>query len=132
MRFMLPLLVMNGAFPSASVDGYEDLIRSVDLPDPDDRHVLAAARHAKASLIVTFNLRDFPASVLAPFGVVAAHPDDFVLDRIAADMEALQQVIAVQAGDLQLPRGTVPDLLTRLQECGLPRSVARLRAGMLP
>ena len=44
----------------AKVEGFEYLIESLELPDPDDRHVLAAAIHAKADAIVTFNMKDFP------------------------------------------------------------------------
>ncbi len=51
------------------VEGYESLIDTLDLPDPNDRHVLAAAIHAGAKIIVTFNLGDFPKSALAPYGI---------------------------------------------------------------
>jgi hypothetical protein len=53
---------MEEAFPEALVDGHDPLIAALDLPDPDDRHVLAAAIRAGAQLIVTENLRDFPRS----------------------------------------------------------------------
>ena len=57
------------------VTGYEKYIPSLTLPDPDDRHVLAAAIEAKASVIVTFNLSDFPTSALKAHRVRAMHPD---------------------------------------------------------
>ena len=60
-------------------DGYEDLIDSLTLPDPDDRHVLAAAIRSSAEVIVTYNLKDFPAETLAKFDIEAQHPDDFLL-----------------------------------------------------
>ncbi|MFO0135945.1 MAG: hypothetical protein ACK56U_20305, partial [Planctomyces sp.] len=60
------------------VTGYETLIDAVTLPDPDDRHVLAAAIRAGADLIVTFNLKDFPEKDLKPYGIEAQHPDDFL------------------------------------------------------
>jgi hypothetical protein len=45
------------------------------LPNPDDRHLLAAAIHGSAEAIVTANLSDFPAAVLKPFGIKAQRPD---------------------------------------------------------
>ena len=70
--------LMNDAIRDVAVTGYEHLIDQLDLPDPDDRHVLAAAIHAEAQVIVTRNLRDFPADRLTPWGVEAWHPDDFL------------------------------------------------------
>lgn len=58
----------------ALVTGYEDLIPSLQLPDPNDRHVLAAAIRARADVIVTVNLRDFPSESLAPLAIEAAAP----------------------------------------------------------
>lgn len=63
----------------ALVTGYEDLIPSLQLPDPNDRHVLAAAIRARADVIVTVNLRDFPSKALDPLAIEAQHPDEFVL-----------------------------------------------------
>lgn len=64
---------MGVAIPDASTTGYEHLIEELDLPDPDDRHVLAAALHIRAGTIVTKNLRDFPRRVLDPQNVRAVH-----------------------------------------------------------
>jgi len=58
------------------------LIPSTELPDPDGRHVVAAAIHSGASLIVTFNLQDFPAETLKPYNLAAQHPDDFIVDLL--------------------------------------------------
>jgi predicted nucleic acid-binding protein len=60
------------------VTGYERLIASLTLPDPNDRHVLAAAIFARANIIVTCNLRDFPQAILDSYGIEAQHPDEFL------------------------------------------------------
>ena len=66
---------MDSAFEDyeALVTGYEHRIESLSLPDPDDRHVLAAAIECGASIIVTANLKDFPDSQLKQSGGVANH-----------------------------------------------------------
>jgi hypothetical protein len=71
--------LMDSEIDGALVEGYEHRIESLTLPDAKDRHVLAAAIHCEAQFVVTANLRDFPASVLAPFRLVAEHPDAFLL-----------------------------------------------------
>ncbi len=60
------------------VVGYEARIPALTLPDPDDRHVLAAAITASATVIVTFNLSDFPEAALAPYAIRALHPDTYL------------------------------------------------------
>lgn len=70
--------LMNTALPAAMVAGYEKHIELISLPDPDDRHVVAAAIQAKASHILTWNLRDFPAGVLKKHGLVRQTPDAFL------------------------------------------------------
>lgn len=72
----------NRAFPDALVNNYEALIDSLELPDPKDRHVLAAAIKAGAELIVTNNLKDFPPEILEPYGLSAKSADDFLTDII--------------------------------------------------
>ncbi len=71
--------LMTEAIPDCMVSGHASLTGGLTLPDPDDRHVLAAAVRAGAQTIVTFNLRDLPSTVLDSFGIEARHPDDFVL-----------------------------------------------------
>lgn len=74
--------LMNANVRDCLVDGYQPLITALELPDPDDRHVLAAAIRANASVIVTFNLRDFPSELLAQYGIEAQHPDEFIVHLI--------------------------------------------------
>ena len=71
-------LLMDKHAPDALVTGYEDLIEGLQLPDTDDRHVLAAAIRGRADVIVTVNVRDFPAAALALFQIQAQHPDEFI------------------------------------------------------
>jgi predicted nucleic acid-binding protein len=118
--------LMGEAVPDCIVSGYEHLESGLDLPDPDDRHVVAAAIRANAQAIVTFNLRDFPDHVLARYDVEAKHPDEFVLDSIDLAPGAVAKCISEQAGALQQPRVSVPELLDTLRRLGLVRAVARL------
>jgi hypothetical protein len=119
--------LMNRAVPDGLVTGFESLIPSLDLPDVDDRHVLAAAIRAGAQVIVTANLDDFPAAKLAPHTVEAQHPDDFVLQQIDLAAGVVCTVVAEQASSLRNPPRTVTDILDALRVNGLAQSVARLR-----
>lgn len=76
---------MERAFPEASVTGYSGLETGLELPDPDDRHVLAAAIATSAQVIVTENLKDFPSEHLAPFDIDAISADEFISDAIELD-----------------------------------------------
>ncbi|MDZ7844387.1 MAG: PIN domain-containing protein [Anaerolineales bacterium] len=73
--------LMDRAVPDCLVEGYEPGVEGLRLPDPNDRHVLAAAICAGAQTIVTFNLKDFPSEALKPYGIEAIDPDTFVLQQ---------------------------------------------------
>ena len=77
----------NLAFPDALVANYEPLIEGLTLPDNKDCHVLAAAIKTNANVIVTNNLKDFPAEYLASFGLAAKSADDFIADIIDLNPE---------------------------------------------
>ncbi len=116
--------LMAMALPEAMVEGFEDLIESIELPDPDDRHVLAAALTADADVIVTANLKDFPARALPPT-MTAQAPDTFVGTLLAIDAEAVVAVIEVQAASLRNPPMTQEELMAGLAEVGLVESSRR-------
>ncbi len=119
--------LMIAAVPDCLVRGFEGLVGGLTLPDPDDRHVLAAAIRAGAEVIVTANLADFPSSALSTFQIEAKHPDDFVLETIGMAPALIMQILVEQAGALQRPVRTVEELLDVLHVVGLARSVARIR-----
>lgn len=95
----------NQAFPDAMVTNYEALVENLDLPDKDDRHVLAAAIKTNANIIVTNNLKDFPDRELSKYGLSAKCADDFLTDII--DLDAYQ---ALQAFKQLVLNRTNPDL----------------------
>lgn len=117
---------MDRAVPDALVTGHESLCRSLNLPDPDDRHVLAAAIKCGASVIVTFNLKDFPSDVLESFEVEAMHPDDFIADLFDLDQAAVLQAAQAQRASLKNPPRTAREFLERLSLQGLTQSVKLL------
>ncbi|WP_405179811.1 PIN domain-containing protein [Nocardia sp. NBC_01377] len=113
------------------VDGYEPLIEGLTLPDPDDRHVLAAAIKIGAQVIVTSNLADFPNDMLTPWHIQAKSPDDFLLDQIALDDRVVWACVQRIADSGRNPPESVDDVLDGLESAGLVESVAALRDGRL-
>ena len=85
---------METTFPDALVTGWEPLAATVRLPDPDDRHVVAAAWAGRADVIVTDNLAHFPSGAL-PALPSRQSLDDFLLDSL--DLHPAQAVAAVRA-----------------------------------
>ncbi len=118
--------LMDQAVPNCLVTGYEPFIGQLTLPDPDDRHVLAAAIHWQAGVIVTMNLRDFPDETVSRYGISIQHPDEFLAHlfdlRPAAVCTALREMRAA----LVNPPKTVRELLDDLLKAGLPNTVSLL------
>jgi predicted nucleic acid-binding protein len=120
--------LINESVPDCLVTGYEPLIEGLKLPDPDDRHVLAAAIKAGAQVIVTANLKDFPADDLRPWNVEAKSPDDFVLDQIHINDKVVFACVQQIADSRKRRPASVRDVLGELERSGLVQSVAALRA----
>ena len=119
--------LMDGAVRDCLVTGYADLVDSLTLPDPDDRHVLAAAIRAGADVIVTFNLGDFPADALTTYGIEAQHPDEFIAHLLDSAPAAVTTAAKHQREGLKNPPRTVDEFLATLEQQGLVRTVAVLR-----
>jgi hypothetical protein len=108
------------------VVGFQRWEQRLTLPDPNDRHVLAAAMACVADQIVTFNLKDFPAVVLAPFGMVAIVPDSFAMQFAASGL--LVAAAADQRASLVRPSLSLAEYLDGLRRNGLPATAAALTA----
>lgn len=119
--------LMNRHVSDCLVTGYEALIPTLTLPDPDDRHVLAAAIHGQAEVIVTYNLGDFPASILAGYGIEAVHPDEFIARLWDEQPDGVLAASRLHRASLRKPPKTAAEYLTTLEQCRLIETVARLR-----
>jgi len=120
--------LMDRAIPDALVTRYEPLVAGLTLPDPDDGHVLAAAIRCHASVIVTFNEKDFPTEVLQSFGLAAQHPDVFVENLFDLDQAAVVAAAQRQRQQLKNPPMDVECYLDILRKQGLTQTAKALAA----
>jgi predicted nucleic acid-binding protein len=120
--------LMNAAVRDCLVTGYESLMSGLELPDPDDRHVLAAAIKVNAQVIVTRNLKHFPKDRLASWGVKPKSPDDFVRDQIGIDRQAVWACVQQIVDARTRHPVTADDVLGELALSGMVGSVAALQA----
>ncbi|MFS2005836.1 PIN domain-containing protein [Duganella sp. CT11-25] len=109
-------VLMNEAIEDSLIENFEHLIDSMTLPDPGDRHVLAAAVASQSDAIVTFNIKDF-ASVP---GVDVWHPDDFLVSRYAYDAIGTLNSISALRQRLKNPPKTAHQLIATYERQGLP------------
>lgn len=119
---------MNAAVPDCIVDGYEPLIKSIQLPDPDDRHVIAAAIMTRANAIVTFNEKDFPPEILDGFRLHTKHPDAFLLDVFSLAPALFLDAVRDDFTHYANPPLVYEDYLSSLARAGVPQLAEELRA----
>lgn len=110
------------------VTGYEGKMQGLELPDPDDRHVLAAAIETEADIILTWNLRDFPETVLAAYNVRAETPDNLLSRLFETRREELILVLRQARMSLKQPAVSASEYLESLRQQGLSRSCTLLEA----
>lgn len=118
---------MNQYFLDSVVQGFDTLIPTLTLPDPNDRHVLAAAIHSHADAIVTVNLKDFPPAALRPYGIVAVEPDVFANYLLDLDQDESISALAKMRGRLKAPAMTPTEFVDSIERAGLFVAAARLR-----
>jgi hypothetical protein len=122
---------METSFPDALVTGWESLVGAVELPDPGDRHVVAAVRAGRADVLVTDNLADFPPGAL-PAPLTRQSLDEFLLGSL--DLYPGQVISAVHAVARRTGRSgpamTTRDIAAYLQARGTPGFGERLPANL--
>lgn len=110
----------------AKISGFEYLIEQLELPDPDDRHVLACAIHSKSDAIVTFNSKDFPSSYLSQFDVELIHPDDFIVYQFDFDRSAVLRSFKEQRARLSNPAMNSKEFINCMYKQQLPQTASIL------
>ena len=118
--------LMDAAILDCIVEGYEDFIPSIECPDPNDRHVIAAAIKADCSQLVTANLKHFPAGLVSKYGIEAIHSDDFVLLQFGRDQATVMAAARRCRLRLRAPAKSVEDYLQTLEIQGLRKTAAKL------
>ncbi len=124
-KLLRTVKIMNSAFPDAEIHGFEELIDELELPDLDDRHVLAAAIHGKADAIITFNQKDFPSEYLEQFNIEAHSPDKFLILLHKLNPEIIRRAFHNQLESLKNPPKTKEELIETLVNCNL-KSVEKI------
>jgi hypothetical protein len=118
--------LMDTAVRDCLVTGYQSLIHSLSLPDPDDRHVLAAAVVGRCDVIVTRNLKDFPDAALAPYGIRAEHPDEFLSNHLSLAPGVFCDAVRKVRARLRNPPLSVTEYLDVLKQQGLVATATEL------
>ena len=120
--------LMNAHVRDCLVDGYQHLTETIaGIPDPGDRHIVAAAYHCGADAIVTFNLKDFPGEALRAYRLEAIHPDDFVWYQTDLNLAKVIWAVRTCRQRLKAPPLPIEDYLQRIEACSMPKTVAVLR-----
>ena len=127
-RERLRKLITNSVADSM-VTGHEQLTDSLRLPDPNDRHVLAAAIRAHAQLIVTDNTRDFPVGELKQWDIETKTPDEFVRDLIGIDAWTVHACVRDIVASRDNPPVTTESVLGQLERSGMVQTTSALRLG---
>ena len=118
---------MNENVRDCLVENYEYLIPVLKLPDPNDHHVLAAAIHSKCSVIVTYNLKDFPKKYTDEHSIEAQHPDEFIINLIDLSHESVCLAVKRHRAILKNPPKTVEEYFSTLERQSLNKTVQTLR-----
>ncbi len=123
--------LMEQAIPDAQITGHDPLIGSIKkqkLPDEKDAHVIAAAIRGNVDMIVTWNIKDFPEELLAPYHIEVQEPDDFLLNQFGLDAAKVLQSVKACRMRLTDPELTPIEYLKMLERNKLTNTALELRS----
>lgn len=109
------------------VPRHTHLIARLQLPDPRDRHVLAAAIASRAAIIVTRNVRDFPAWALSAYKVRVETPDDFLQSLLSASPGPFVAAVRHHRAAMVRPPFSAREYLAKLASCGCEGTARKLQ-----
>ena len=122
--------LVNLSVQDCLVEGYEYIIPTIELPDLNDRHIVAAAVVGHADAIVTFNLKDFPAELIDKFGVDVQHPDDFLMNQLQLRQFDALEVMRKVRGRYRNPQLSAKEFIELVSRNGLPQTAQYLQTHM--
>lgn len=108
-------------FPEAEIVGYGDLVGTLNCPDPNDEHVLAAAITRKAAKLVTMNVKDFPIDTKSKYEIEIVHPDDFLLELALESREVFLAATGCWIAGYSRPKVSVEQMAQALTRTGCPK-----------
>ncbi len=120
--------LMNQHTNDSVVTNFEHLVEELNLPDQNDRHVLAAAIHSNTNIIITNNIKDFPRKYLATFNIEVLHPDEFIYQLFNLSTPVIIQSARNHRNSLKNPPKTAIDYLQTLENQGLTKTVGELKS----
>jgi predicted nucleic acid-binding protein len=114
------------AFPEAIVERYASIVPSLALPDPNDRHVLAAAVQTQASVVVTNNIKHFPKDYLSSLGLQVSTADDFLANLIDFDRPGALGAFRIMRQRFKRPNLDAETLLKPMEKARLTQTASLL------
>lgn len=121
------LRAMAEAFPEACVEGFDDLIDVINLPDPKDRHVVAAAIVADAEHIITENIKDFPSASISIYGIEVVTADEFLASTFELYPAPATTALRAMRRNYANPPMNAGEFIFDLQVKGMPKLASLLK-----
>lgn len=118
--------LMNLAVPDCLVTGFEPLMAGIELPDANDRHVVAAAIMTRANVVVTFNLDDFPEAIMDGFRIHTKHPDQFLVELFSLGSNEVAEAVLSDFLHYQRNPLTFESYREGLAKAGVPNFAAAI------
>mgnify|MGYP003644789755 FL=1 len=121
------IALLRAAWPRAEVTVSPGIEQRLYLPDENDIHVLAAAIHGNADVIMTLNAKDFPRGILAEEGLARIDPDSYLHGLWLDSPTAIEDAAAMVLAEAQRLSGQDWQMRPLLKKARLPRLAKALR-----